>query len=360
MTMEPPRPAATIRRASSSNPTRGCQPRSRRALVASPRERPDISETFDSPLDGHYKIYPGGTRLDEAADSVNGKATLALGTYSTAKTFGWIKDNYSGKHVSMPMPFGIAKTDAFIMKISDLFGTLAGGVQGMASASTEIGVALEGYNGADLDRLHRAGARAAAVLALGDGDYLVSAVPAQPVLAFWGVYHLALGASLLAADLDLAALQDRAQEGVEQCLVARVTLTERAGEHPRRLGCHPSLFPNQRVDPLNWNTQVLGELFWTITRSIPDPLSPADAVTEVERHARTWQVVSVSRETALHAVRAAAEHQIPYWDALIWAAAKLAGIRVVLSEDFQDGREIEGVTFQNPFPSPIPPPPPDG
>jgi nitrogenase molybdenum-iron protein beta chain len=81
----------------------------------------DISETFDSPLDGHYKIYPGGTKLDDAADSINGKATLALGSYSTAKTFGWIKDSYSGKHVTLPVPFGIAKTDDFVMKISELF-----------------------------------------------------------------------------------------------------------------------------------------------------------------------------------------------------------------------------------------------
>lgn len=82
----------------------------------------DISDTFDAPLDGHYRIYPGGTKLEDAADSINGKATIALGSYSTAKTFGWIKDNYSGKHISMPMPFGIAKTDAFLMKISELFG----------------------------------------------------------------------------------------------------------------------------------------------------------------------------------------------------------------------------------------------
>ncbi len=82
----------------------------------------DISETFDSPLDGHYKIYPGGTKLDDAADSINGKATLALGTYSTAKTFTWIKDTYSGKHTAMPVPFGIAKTDALLMKLSELFG----------------------------------------------------------------------------------------------------------------------------------------------------------------------------------------------------------------------------------------------
>lgn len=82
----------------------------------------DISETFDAPLDGHYRIYPGGTKLDDAADSINGKATIALGSYSTAKTFTWIKEHYSGKHVSMPMPFGIANTDEFLMKVSALFG----------------------------------------------------------------------------------------------------------------------------------------------------------------------------------------------------------------------------------------------
>lgn len=50
----------------------------------------------------------------------------------------------------------------------------------------------------DLDRSHRVGARAAAVLGLGDHDYLVSAVPAGPSAAFWGVRALALGSSMLA------------------------------------------------------------------------------------------------------------------------------------------------------------------
>ncbi|QXE92048.1 nitrogenase molybdenum-iron protein subunit beta [Geomonas subterranea] len=82
----------------------------------------DISDVFDSPNDGTYRPYPGGTKLEDAADSVNGKVTLALGTYSTAKTYGWLKDNYSGKHASIPMPFGIAKTDAFLLKLSELTG----------------------------------------------------------------------------------------------------------------------------------------------------------------------------------------------------------------------------------------------
>jgi nitrogenase molybdenum-iron protein beta chain len=81
----------------------------------------DISDSFDSPNDGTYRLYPGGTPLVEAADSVNGKATLTVGPYATAKTFAWMKDNYSGKHASIPLPMGIAKTDAFLMKLAELF-----------------------------------------------------------------------------------------------------------------------------------------------------------------------------------------------------------------------------------------------
>jgi nitrogenase molybdenum-iron protein beta chain len=81
----------------------------------------DISDVFDSPLDGTYRIYPGGTKLDDAADSINGKATVTIGPYATTKTFAWIKDNYSGKHVAMATPFGIARSDVFIMKLAELF-----------------------------------------------------------------------------------------------------------------------------------------------------------------------------------------------------------------------------------------------
>ncbi len=82
---------------------------------------PDISETFDSPNDGTYRMYAGGTPLEEAADSINGKATLMLGAHGTAKTFAWVKESYAGVHAVLPMPIGIAKTDAFLMKVSELF-----------------------------------------------------------------------------------------------------------------------------------------------------------------------------------------------------------------------------------------------
>jgi nitrogenase molybdenum-iron protein beta chain len=81
----------------------------------------DISETFDSPNDGTYRLYPGGTSLHEAGDSVNGKATLTVNPHATAKTFTWIKETYAGKHVSLPMPMGVGKTDEFLMKLGELF-----------------------------------------------------------------------------------------------------------------------------------------------------------------------------------------------------------------------------------------------
>ncbi len=80
----------------------------------------DISESFDSPSDGTYRLYPGGTPLAEAADSINGKATLFVGTYSTSKTFAWVKDEYAGAHAALPVPMGIGRTDAFLMKIAEL------------------------------------------------------------------------------------------------------------------------------------------------------------------------------------------------------------------------------------------------
>jgi len=82
---------------------------------------PDISEVFDSGCDGNYKLYPGGTPLEEAAESINGKATIALQKYSTVQTMRLVNSEFSGVHEVMPMPMGIEKTDAFLMKLSELF-----------------------------------------------------------------------------------------------------------------------------------------------------------------------------------------------------------------------------------------------
>ena len=49
---------------------------------------------------------------------------------------------------------------------------------------------------------------------------------------------------------------------------------------------------------------------------------------------------------ALDAVK---RHRLAFWDAMLWAAAQRAGVRHLLTEDLQDGFELGGVRFVNPF-----------
>jgi predicted nucleic acid-binding protein len=41
--------------------------------------------------------------------------------------------------------------------------------------------------------------------------------------------------------------------------------------------------------------------------------------------------------------------KIPLWDALIWAVRERAGVRTLVTKDFQDGRPWAAVTFVDPF-----------
>ncbi len=43
------------------------------------------------------------------------------------------------------------------------------------------------------------------------------------------------------------------------------------------------------------------------------------------------------------AMRAVREHRLAFWDAMLWATARRAGVRPLVSEDLQDGRVLEGV-----------------
>lgn len=96
-------------------------------------------------------------------------------------------------------------------------------------------------------------------------------------------------------------------------------------------------------------TQVLSEFFNTVTRKLPCPLSPTDAAARLYNFLIIWPVIELTGAIILEATRGVNDHQLNFWDAQIWAAAKLSGVDVVLSEDFNVGAEIEGVRFVNPF-----------
>lgn len=59
--------------------------------------------------------------------------------------------------------------------------------------------------------------------------------------------------------------------------------------------------------------------------------------------------ISLTDETYRLALRIARDHGFRIYDSLILSAAKLAGCKVVLSEDMQAGQVVEGVAIRNPF-----------
>ena len=97
------------------------------------------------------------------------------------------------------------------------------------------------------------------------------------------------------------------------------------------------------------STQVLAEFFVAVTRRIATPLSAAEAFTRIENYVLSWTVVEMSGLIVLEAARGVRDYQFSFWDAQIWATARLNQIPIVLSEDFDVASAIEGVQFVNPF-----------
>ena len=95
--------------------------------------------------------------------------------------------------------------------------------------------------------------------------------------------------------------------------------------------------------------QCLTELFRVIRWRLPHSLSHRDALAEVENLSLSCRVLTLTPPIFLEGCRATEDHGLSYWDALIWAAAKLNGVPYLISEDMQHGRVLENVRFLHPF-----------
>ena len=78
-------------------------------------------------------------------------------------------------------------------------------------------------------------------------------------------------------------------------------------------------------------------------------LSPQEVYDQIEDLAKAFQILPLSEWVVFEALRGVRDHHFSYYDAQVWAAAKLHQLPVVLSEDFASGATVEGVTFLNPF-----------
>lgn len=97
------------------------------------------------------------------------------------------------------------------------------------------------------------------------------------------------------------------------------------------------------------SAQTLAEFFSVTTRKLTPPLTPPEAENQLQAFAAQWPVLPVTEKVVLEAARGARMYQLHFWDAQIWAAARLNGLSLVLSEDFNPDAIIEGVRFVNPF-----------
>jgi len=81
----------------------------------------DVSDQFDTPSDGEYRMYDGGTTLDSVKTAQDAKATLSMQEYCTTKTLEYAAE-FGQETASFHYPMGVAGTDEFLMKLSELSG----------------------------------------------------------------------------------------------------------------------------------------------------------------------------------------------------------------------------------------------
>ena len=127
-----------------------------------------------------------------------------------------------------------------------------------------------------------------------------------------------------------------------------------AGDDARRSPIAQELVRELMVSQsLHTSTQVLQELFVTLTRKIRTPLTAEQALRYLDQIA-AWPVVvleyaAVRAAIQLSAIQLSASKRLSFWDALIVVAAARSGSKRLYTEDLQDGQVILGVEIVNPF-----------
>ncbi|MEW5756154.1 MAG: nitrogenase molybdenum-iron protein subunit beta [Pseudomonadota bacterium] len=82
----------------------------------------DPTEVLDTPADGAYRMYDGGTTLAEMKDAPNAKETLFLQAWQSEKSQKFAKTTWKHEAAKINIPMGLEWTDEFLMKIAEITG----------------------------------------------------------------------------------------------------------------------------------------------------------------------------------------------------------------------------------------------
>ncbi len=122
------------------------------------------------------------------------------------------------------------------------------------------------------------------------------------------------------------------------------------GSSPKKSVAQRLIDELMEQDRLRVSTQVLQELFVTLTRKVKQRCSHEEALSVLE-DLTAWPLMVVDFTAIRAAAGLAGQTKLSFWDALIVVAASRAGAAVLYTEDLNDGQEILGVRVTNPFTS---------
>jgi predicted nucleic acid-binding protein len=95
--------------------------------------------------------------------------------------------------------------------------------------------------------------------------------------------------------------------------------------------------------------QVLSEFANACLQKLEPRPDSATVQREVERLLLAFPALPLTGPVVLEALRGVREHRLSYYDAQIWAVARLGQAGVILSEVFNPGVVLDGVSFANPL-----------
>ena len=96
------------------------------------------------------------------------------------------------------------------------------------------------------------------------------------------------------------------------------------------------------------STQVLQELYVTVTGKIRVPLAPDEALAFLDE-LRAFPSAPADYPLIVSAIELSLRHRVHYWDGAILAAAEALEAPILYTEDFGHGRRYGAVEARNPF-----------
>lgn len=97
------------------------------------------------------------------------------------------------------------------------------------------------------------------------------------------------------------------------------------------------------------STQALSELASVCLHRLQPRWTPTQVSEHLLQLATAMEVLPVTSAVVIEALRGVREHHLSFFDAQMWAQAKLNQVPYLLTEDMDTGATIDGVMIVDPF-----------